>query len=71
MKRGICADADPYTHSAKWYAHHDTIGCAGTLSGNIDFFLNILTVLQFLSCSLIKVLGSRRVRENASVFLLY
>lgn len=38
MKRGICVAADQIIPSAKWYAHHDTIGCADTLSGNIDFF---------------------------------
>ena len=38
MKRGICAAADHFTPSAKWYAHHDTIGSANILSGNIDFF---------------------------------
>ena len=70
MKLGICVAADPCIPSVKWCAHHDTIGCANILSGNIDFFSQYIQQ-QFLSCSLIKVLGNRRVRENVPVFLLY
>ena len=67
MKLGICAVADPCIPSVKWCAHHDTTGCANILSGNIDFFSQYIQQ-QFLSCSLIKVLGNRRVRENVPVF---